>query len=45
TSEYYSEALRLLDFLHHFDPILEKYVPQQSILREFIGGSPYHDKP
>ncbi len=37
----YHEALRLLSFLHNFMPIPSHYVPDQSILREFIGGSAF----
>ena len=35
----YNEALRLLNFLHMFHPIPESYIPEYSILREFIGES------
>ena len=35
----YSEACRLLEFFENFVPIPEKYVPDDSILREFIGDS------
>lgn len=36
----YSEAKRLLKFLSYFKSInQEKYIPQTSILKEFIGGS------
>ena len=38
----YSEAIRLLCFLSNFDQIPETYVPKQSIVREFIGGSSFH---
>ncbi|MFQ3619478.1 MAG: nucleoside kinase [Spirochaetales bacterium] len=37
--EVYSEAIRLLSFLNNFLPIPAKYVPETSILREFIGDS------
>ena len=37
----YSEAVRLLSFLNNFLPLPEKYVPDQSILREFIGDSAF----
>jgi uridine kinase len=37
--EVYSEAIRLLSFLNNFLPIPVKYVPETSILREFIGDS------
>lgn len=37
-SEYYSEAKKLLKFLKYFNSIdVEKYIPPNSILREFIG--------
>jgi uridine kinase len=38
TSEYI-EAKRLLKFLEWFLPMSDEYVPNNSILREFIGGS------
>ncbi len=41
TSQYYSEARRLLRFLNGFFTISGEYVPKDSILREFIGGSEY----
>lgn len=37
-SSYYEEAKRLLNFLKMFYPIPSEYVPDNSILREFIGG-------
>lgn len=37
--EFYHEALRLLSFLANFLPIPAKYVPETSILREFVGDS------
>ncbi|NLK46254.1 MAG: nucleoside kinase [Treponema sp.] len=39
--EEYSEATRLLRFLTHFSPIPSNFVPSQSLLREFIGGSEF----
>ena len=39
TSPYYEEAKRLLDFLKLFLPIPADAIPQDSLLREFIGGS------
>lgn len=42
-SEYYEEAKRLLNFLRNFLPIPADSIPQDSILREFIGGSCFHD--
>ena len=38
-SKYYEEAKRLIDFLRLFLPIPSDAIPQDSILREFIGGS------
>ena len=38
TAEYI-EAKRLLAFLQWFEPIDEKLIPDNSLLREFIGGS------
>ncbi len=35
----YSEAKRLKEFLKYFEDIDDKYVPENSLLREFIGGS------
>lgn len=35
----YSEAIRLINFLRNFLPIPSDYIPQDSVLREFIGGS------
>ncbi|MCI8547632.1 MAG: nucleoside kinase [Bacilli bacterium] len=40
-SPYYAEAKRLIDFLRNFLPITADAIPQDSILREFIGGSCY----
>ena len=42
TEPEYSEACRLLRFLGNFDEIPETYIPKQSIVREFIGGSSFH---
>jgi len=38
-SKYYEEARRLLGFLRIYFPISSEYVPQDEILREFVGGS------
>ena len=35
----YSEALRLINFLRNFLPIPSDDIPQDSVIREFIGGS------
>jgi len=37
-----SEAHRLLKFLHLLVPLFTEEVPQNSLLREFIGGSAFH---
>lgn len=37
----YAEASRLLQFLALFSPMASDYVPAQSIVREFIGGSTF----
>ncbi len=42
TDELFHEAVRLQTFLRNFSVIPEKYVPADSILREFIGGSGFH---
>lgn len=39
SSPYYEEARRLLNFLKIFFTIPGEYVPQDSIIREFIGGN------
>ncbi len=38
-SEYYSEAYNLINLLRNFLPISSELVPQDSVLREFIGNS------
>lgn len=38
-NENYIEARRLIEFLKSFYPIPGEYVPKDSLLREFIGGS------
>ena len=38
-SEYYEEAKRLIDFLRVFLPIPSDAIPEDSVIREFIGGS------
>lgn len=35
----YAEAKRLCEFLKYFEDIEDKYVPENSLVREFIGGS------
>ena len=39
SSPYYEEAKRLLDILRVFLPIPSDAIPEDAILREFIGGS------
>ena len=39
TDPNYAEALRLINFLRNFLPIPSDYIPNDSILREFIGRS------
>jgi len=41
TDKEYAEASRLLRFLDVFNQIPESYIPKQSIVREFIGGSSF----
>jgi uridine kinase len=40
-SSHYGEARRLLQVLQAFLPISREFVPDNSILREFVGGSAY----
>ena len=40
-SSVYSEAVRLLTFLAYFESASSDIVPDNSILREFIGGSSF----
>ncbi len=42
-SIYYEEAKRLLNVLRLILPIPSESIPDDSIIREFIGGSFYHD--
>ncbi len=39
THPEYAESKRLYEFLKYFEDIEDKYVPENSLLREFIGGS------
>ena len=41
TAEY-QEAKRLLKFLEYFVPVESDSIPNNSILREFVGGSCFH---
>lgn len=42
SSEVYYEALRLRSFLHFFKEVDASLVPDNSILREFVGGSYFY---
>ena len=42
-SLYYEEAKRLLNILRLILPIPSESIPADSIIREFIGGSCFHD--
>jgi uridine kinase len=37
----YSEAHRLLKFIHFFTPVPDNEIPATSLLREFVGGSSF----
>ncbi len=37
----YTEAHRLLKFIHYFLPVGDKEIPPTSIMREFVGGSSF----
>ena len=37
----YSEAHRLMKFIHYFIPVSDKEIPPTSIMREFVGGSSF----
>ena len=41
TAPEYTQAYRLLRFLHYFRPIPGEQVPSTSLLREFLGGSSF----
>lgn len=42
TSQHYKEAIRLIKFLSYFKEIDKELVPDNSILKEFIGGSYFY---
>jgi len=42
-SPYYEEAKRLIKFLRMFLPIPSDAVPQDAVIREFIGGGYFHE--
>lgn len=43
-SEFYFEARRLIDNLRTFYPVPSEYVPDDNLLREFIGGSIFEEE-
>lgn len=42
-SPYYEDAKRLINFLRLFLPISADCIPEDAVIREFIGGSYFHD--
>lgn len=42
-SPYYEEAKRLINFLRLFLPIPSEAIPEDAVIREFIGGSYFHE--
>ena len=42
TSKYFEEARRLIRFISYFKDIEDEGVPDDSILKEFIGGSYFY---
>ena len=42
-SPYFIQANRLIKFLKYFKEMVETWVPCNSLLREFIGGSCFND--
>ena len=40
--EEYAEARRLLNFIELIEPISSRYIPYNSIMREFLGGSSFN---
>jgi uridine kinase len=42
-SEYYEEAKRLIKFLRLFLPIPSDAIPEDAVIREFIGGGYFHE--
>lgn len=44
THPEYSEAKKLLSLLEYFESVPPEYVPTNSLLREFIGGSIFYEK-
>ena len=43
SSPYYDEAKRLIDFLRVFLPIPSESIPEDAVVREFIGGGYFHE--
>ena len=43
TSPYYEDAKRLINFLRLFLPIPADSIPADAIIREFVGGSYFHE--
>ena len=43
SSHEYSEARRLITLLKYFDNMSSELIPNNSLLREFIGGSIFED--
>ncbi len=43
SSPYYEEAKRLINFLRLFLPIPADSIPEDAVIREFIGGSYFHE--
>ena len=42
-SPYYEEAKRLINFLRMFLPIPSESIPEDAVIREFIGGGYFHE--
>lgn len=43
TNPAYSEAKKLISMLEYFESVPEEYVPKNSLLREFLGGSIFYN--
>ena len=43
SSPYYEESKRLINFLRMFLPIPSESIPEDAVIREFIGGSYFHE--
>ena len=43
SSREYSEARRLIAMLRYFEEMDSKWIPNNSLLREFIGGSIFEE--